>query len=119
MKKSKSGNWEIFLEIAKAAGILKNVQRTGWVLKGIKDVESVAEHSQRVAFLGMLLAAKFGHDTLRVLELSLIHDLGESGIGDIKWETGKIVIIPPDAKHKDEGGLQWKKSSSSLMTARQ
>lgn len=27
------------------AGILKEVKRTGWVLEGVKDAESVADHT--------------------------------------------------------------------------
>jgi len=37
------------------AGILKNLPRTGWLLRGIKNPESVADHSYRTALLSMLL----------------------------------------------------------------
>jgi len=30
------------------AGGLKGVQRTGWVLEGVKDAESVADHTWRM-----------------------------------------------------------------------
>jgi 5'-deoxynucleotidase YfbR-like HD superfamily hydrolase len=94
--------WQKILGITQAAGLLKNVQRTGWALKGVEDVESVADHSHRVAFLGMLLSNKFGFDRGKIVEMALIHDLGEGGIGDIKWESGRIVLVPPHAKHRDE-----------------
>lgn len=89
---------DLFLEI----GILKRVQRTGWVLKGVKDVESVAEHTWRVAVLALVLAPELGLDQLKLVKMALIHDLGEVGIGDIKWESGKKVIGSRKKKHIDE-----------------
>lgn len=107
MKKNRK-NWRYILAVAQAAGILKQVPRTGWALKGVADVESVAEHSHRVAVLAMLLADTFGFERSKVVEMALIHDLGEAGIGDIKWERGKIVLVPPDSKHRDEGKVMGK-----------
>jgi putative hydrolase of HD superfamily len=89
------------IEIFKKAGILKTIPRTGWVLKGIKDVESVADHTWRMGFLIMLLAPK-NLDKQKLLEMNTIHDLGEIGIGDIKWESGRKVIASQKIKHKDE-----------------
>ena len=89
---------DLILEI----GILKRVQRTGWVLKGVKDVEPVAEHTWRVAMLALLLAPELGLDQLKLVKMALIHDLGEAGIGDIKWESGKKVIGSQKKKHNDE-----------------
>jgi len=83
-------------------GILKKVQRTGWVLKGVKDVESVAEHTWRVAMLALLLAPELNLDQSKLVKMALIHDLGEAGIGDIKWESGKKVIGSQEKKHADE-----------------
>ena len=33
----------------------KTIRRTGWLLSGLDDVESVADHSHRVALLAMLI----------------------------------------------------------------
>ena len=42
--------------LLRAAGSLKTIQRAGWVKKaGIKDAESVADHSFRMAVIGMYL----------------------------------------------------------------
>lgn len=96
--KNKINLLNLFLEI----GILKKVQRTGWVLKGVKDAESVAEHTWRVALLTLILALDFKVDQLRAVKMALVHDLGETLIGDIKWETGNKVIGSKAEKHKDE-----------------
>ncbi|MFH1601432.1 MAG: HD domain-containing protein [Candidatus Shapirobacteria bacterium] len=83
-------------------GLLKKIQRTGWVLKGVKDVESVAEHTWRVAMLALMFAPQLKLDPLKMVKMALIHDLGEIGIGDIKWESGKKVIGSQKKKHQDE-----------------
>lgn len=89
---------DLLLEI----GTLKRVQRTGWALKGIKDVESVAEHTWRVAMLALLLAPELNLDQSKLVKMALVHDLGEAGIGDVKWESGKKVIGSQRKKHEDE-----------------
>lgn len=38
----------------------------------------------------------------KLLEMNTVHDLGEIGVGDIKWESGKKIIGDPKIKHKDE-----------------
>lgn len=68
------------------AGRLKRTVRTGWVDRGMpaERVESVADHSFRVALLAWLAAA--GDPSLnrdRVLILALIHDLAEAVTGDL------------------------------------
>ena len=44
------------LDFVAEAGMLKNVSRSGWSVLGIKNMESVAEHSFRCAIIGYLLA---------------------------------------------------------------
>lgn len=83
------------------AGVLKEVKRTGWVLEGVKDAESVADHTWRMSLLIALLAPN-SLNKEKLLEMNIIHDLGEIGVGDIKWEVGKKVIGDQEAKRKDE-----------------
>lgn len=83
------------------AGVLKDVKRTGWVLEGVDNAESVADHTWRMGLLIMLLADK-DLDRNKLLEMNAVHDLGEIGVGDIKWESGKKVIGDQEVKHKDE-----------------
>lgn len=108
MRNNNKNYWRKILNIAQASGILKQVPRTGWVLKGVEKAESVAEHSYRVALLTMMLADKFGLDRNKLVEMALVHDFGEAGIGDIKWETGRVVLVPPTAKHRDEKAIMKK-----------
>jgi 5'-deoxynucleotidase YfbR-like HD superfamily hydrolase len=52
-------------------------------LAGIADPESVAEHSLRVAIVGIALAALEGADVGRTAALFVAHDAPETRTGDI------------------------------------
>lgn len=65
------------------AGHLKNLPRSGWLLLGIAQPETVAEHSFRVGLVGIALAALEGADPGRTAALCLMHDVHESRIGDV------------------------------------
>lgn len=89
------------LNLISSSGELKNVARTGWIKKGIKNPESVADHTWRMSLMVTLLA----DDTLdkkKLLEMCIVHDLGEINIGDLIWEQGKKVISSQEEKHNDE-----------------
>lgn len=64
-------------------GQLKQLPRSGWQLLGIPQPESVAEHSFRVAAVGLVLASIDGADIGRVTALGLMHDAHETRIGDV------------------------------------
>jgi putative hydrolase of HD superfamily len=64
-------------------GHLKHLIRAGWLLLGIPQPESVAEHSFRVAVVGITLAAMEGADVGRTAALCLMHDAHETRIGDV------------------------------------
>lgn len=70
------------LETLRLAGRLKDQARSGRLASG--RAEGVAEHSWRVALLGLLLAEAFSDiDLGRLLALALVHDLGEALSGDV------------------------------------
>jgi putative hydrolase of HD superfamily len=64
-------------------GHLKNLPRAGWQLLGMPQPESVAEHSFRVAMVGIVLAALAGADVGRTAALGVFHDGHETRIGDV------------------------------------
>ncbi|MGI5503265.1 HD domain-containing protein [Lentzea sp. CA-135723] len=64
-------------------GILKRIRRAGWWHAGVRDPESVAEHTMRVAQLAALLAAEEGADPARASFLALWHDTQETRTGDL------------------------------------
>lgn len=73
---------EMYLRFIREAERLKDVLRTAFTASGRR--ESTAEHSWRLALLALILSdEKPALDALRVLGMSLIHDLGEAFEGDI------------------------------------
>jgi len=72
------------MRFLKIAGRLKKEYRRGWIEKaGIENPESVADHTFRTALLVMLIGDSRKLDTEKMMKMALIHDLGESIVGDI------------------------------------
>lgn len=71
-----------FLEILHVAERLKNTIRHCTTSNG--RPESVAEHSWRISLMALLLRCEFPeYDIDKVIQMCLIHDLGECFTGDI------------------------------------
>ncbi|MEU1311514.1 HD domain-containing protein [Streptomyces cinnamoneus] len=64
-------------------GMLKRAKRSGWWIAGVKDPESIAEHSFRVGIVGSVLAMMEGADPAKVALMCLFHDTQETRVGDI------------------------------------
>ena len=64
-------------------GVLKRLRRAGWWHVGVRDPESVAEHSLRVAQVASLIAAEEGADPAHAAFLAIWHDSQETRTGDI------------------------------------
>jgi len=81
---------------------LKRLYRQGWLRRGVpaQQVESVAEHSFGVAVLGLWLteAGFSGLDRLKVLQMALLHDIGEIYAGDLT----PADAVPAEEKHLRE-----------------
>lgn len=70
------------LTFLRSAEQLKNTIRSAHTSEG--RVESTAEHTWRLCLMAMLLADSYPNiDTLKLLKLCIIHDLGEAVSGDI------------------------------------
>jgi len=81
--KSKNKNIIPLLSFIAEAGILKYIPRSGWLLLGIKQPESVAEHSFRCAIIGYLLACMEESNAEKVLIMTLFNDIHEARITDM------------------------------------
>ena len=67
---------------------LKTTKRTGWVRSGVKQPESISDHSHRCAMIGLILdGTPYGEggalNGSHVSLLCTVHDVAESLIGDI------------------------------------
>ena len=60
-----------FIEVGK----LKSVKRRGWILRGVKDPETIADHAFRVCILSWILGVDSKLNTRRILKLALVHSL--------------------------------------------
>ncbi|WP_158896045.1 HD domain-containing protein [Amycolatopsis anabasis] len=78
-------------------GILKRIRRSGWWQAGIRDPESVGEHSLRAAQLAGLLAAEEGADPARAAYLAIWHDSQETRTGDLP-HTVRPYLTKPDPR---------------------
>ena len=76
-------------------GQLKRVKRSGWWIAGVKDPETVAEHSFRTAVIAYILAQLEGADPGKVVSMALFHDMAETRTNDahrivrryVDWEN--------------------------------
>ena len=72
------------LDVCLEIQMLDRIPRAGFVLRGVAEPESVAEHTLHVLFLVWALGPKIdGLDVSRAVEIALIHDLAELRIGDL------------------------------------
>ncbi|WFB08774.1 HD domain-containing protein [Streptomyces sp. LX-29] len=65
------------------AGTLKHARRTGWWMAGVRDPESVAEHSWRTSLIASVIAQLEGADPARAALLAVWHDSQETRTGDV------------------------------------
>ena len=90
------------LSLFLGANQLKRVARTGWVMRGVADAESVSDHAFGVAFIALTLSdfVDGDVDARKLLTLALIHDLPEATLGDIPTPAGEY--LPDGAKEEGE-----------------
>ena len=81
------------LEIILECNELKAIPRMGWRVRGVRDGESVAEHSYAVALIAMLVADRLDIDIDRekLLKIALVHDLPEHMLGDIHAPATRLL----------------------------
>eukprot|EP00571_Detonula_confervacea_P000853 CAMPEP_0172327068 /NCGR_PEP_ID=MMETSP1058-20130122/58473_1 /TAXON_ID=83371 /ORGANISM="Detonula confervacea, Strain CCMP 353" /LENGTH=225 /DNA_ID=CAMNT_0013044007 /DNA_START=113 /DNA_END=790 /DNA_ORIENTATION=+ len=78
---------------------LKTTKRTGWVMRGVHNPESIADHMYRMSLMSMIASFSNGAlDTNRCIQLALIHDLAEAKVGDITPHCG----VSEEDKHRME-----------------
>ncbi len=71
------------LDFFAEAGLLKKVKRSGWWVVGIKDPESVADHSFRCAVMAYYMAHLEGVDPYKTTVMALFNDIHEARINDL------------------------------------
>src|SRR3954469_20504794 len=75
---------DTLLDLCLELQALDRVPRSGYVLRGVAQPESVTEHSWHVLFLVWTLGARIPEiDLPRAIEIALVHDLAELRVGDL------------------------------------
>ena len=73
------------LKFLMTANSLEGIKRTGYVMSGVPDPENVAAHTCGVAMAALLIADRVAApvDRGRLLTMALLHDIGETVVGDV------------------------------------
>ena len=87
------------LNLFAEAGLLKHIKRSGWWVAGIKNPESVAEHSFRCAIMAYYIAHCEGVDPYKALVMALFNDIHEARINDLH-KMGHYYIDFKEAEKK-------------------
>lgn len=93
---------------------LKLLPRTGWLLAGVSEPESLADHTCGVSLYVLFLAEAINADldsqglaepldVERAVALALIHDLAESVLTDLP--TRSTAVLGKHAKHQAEAQI--------------
>lgn len=69
---------------------LKAVDRSGWILRGIRNPEHVADHSYSMALLSYIMARRLGLDADKCIIMALTHDINEAITGDIATRENEL-----------------------------
>jgi putative hydrolases of HD superfamily len=102
---------EGLLTLFDAAATLKHVPRAGWLLRGVPNPESVADHSYGVSLVALALTEVLNAsgelrqslDRGRVLTIALLHDLAECQLTDLP--NPALRHLPRAAKHAAEAAV--------------
>ena len=96
------GGEENIVEFIFEAGALKRVPRSGWSVLGIKNPESVADHSFRCAVIGYLIAHMEKVSVYRVLLMTLFNDIHEARITDLHKMAQRYI----DARSAEDASFE-------------
>src|SRR3954452_22938064 len=77
-------------------GLLKRYKRTGWLVAGVRDPESIADHSFRTAIIASVITVLEGGNPERAAFMSLFHDTQETRITDIPYIGKRYLKAAPN-----------------------
>jgi putative hydrolases of HD superfamily len=84
------------------AGMLKRMARSGWWAEGLKQPESVADHSFRTAVIAFILAKMEGADAERLCTAAVFHDMHEARLSDLNKITARYITVSEKLERKVE-----------------
>ena len=87
-----SGYLKFFAHLGQA----KRTYRSGWMLRGVEEPESIADHMYRMSMMAFLAPSHLNRS--KCIEMCLVHDLAESIVGDFTPQNN----VPKEEKAKLE-----------------
>lgn len=102
-KIAKNNNLKKLTNFFYEVGTLRKTARShrqGLLTDDLSD--NIASHSFRVAVIGLFLAKQAKLDHHKVLEMCLLHDIGESRSGDQNWIHKRYVKVYEEGITKDQ-----------------
>lgn len=88
-----------FIKYFYELGMLKRLKRTGYYAAGVKDPETIAEHTHRTAIIAYFIAKLEKANAKKAVVLALFHDNIETRIGDPNKITARY-FDPREAEAK-------------------
>ena len=81
---------------------LRDLPRTGWVLRGVRTPESIGDHVLSTCFLVLAAGSRVEPriDVERAIALALVHDVPEAAMGDLPRTAARL--LPAGAKASAE-----------------
>lgn len=89
----KEMNQERLLEVFTELSYLTRIRRTGWILAGVQDPETIADHCYETAIIAYFLSKQIDIkvDMGKILTMALFHEVGEVRLGDFPRRAKKYV----------------------------
>ena len=98
---------DALIDLLLESATLKRMLRTGWAMRGVAHVESVADHSYGVAFLALALVDWLNGadgaqplDLEKALAIAVLHDAGEVRLTDLPSSASQL--LPEGVKRQAE-----------------
>ena len=99
---------DAIIDVVQGLDTLSDLPRTGWLLRGVRPCESIADHSYGVGLVAMMLVDALREagtevDGERVLRMALLHDAAEARTGDLPMPSKTKDI--EEAFHRAEHAI--------------
>ena len=85
--KCKHNQINVFKDILK----LKNVQKSAWRLKDVRNPESIASHSFGISLLSLVVPLPNNINREKLVRMAIVHEIGKLLSGDSICETGRFI----------------------------
>ncbi|MBI5412770.1 HD domain-containing protein [Candidatus Peregrinibacteria bacterium] len=94
MKTQNKALTDFFFEL----GMMKKIEHCGTKFAGVKNPDTIGEHTCRASQIGYAIAVQEGGNPEKVAAMCAMHDIGEIRIGDAHRIAQRYLNVPPAEK---------------------